>query len=97
GRTVREFILGVLLVPPALTTVWITIFWNSGSWLDRGEADGAIAAAVDADISTALFQFLEYFPWTTITSLIALVLIIVFFVTSADSGSLVLDTLASGG
>lgn len=97
GRTVREFILGVLLVPTALTTVWMTVFGNTGIWLDRNEAEGAIAAAVDADISTALFAFLEYFPWSAVTSLVALVLIAVFFITSADSGSLVLDTLASGG
>lgn len=97
GRTVREFILGVLLVPTALTTVWMTVFGNTGIWLDRNEADGAIAAAVDRDISTALFAFLEYFPWSSVTSILALILIAVFFITSADSGSLVLDTLASGG
>ncbi len=97
GRTVREFVLGVLLVPTALTTVWMTVFGNSGIWLDRNEAEGAVAAAVNADISTALFAFLDYFPLSAITSLVALILIAVFFITSADSGSLVLDTLASGG
>lgn len=97
GRTVREFILGVLLVPTALTAVWMTVFGNSGIWLDQNEADGSIAAAVSADISTALFAFLDYFPLSSITSVIALILIAVFFITSADSGSLVLDTLVSGG
>lgn len=93
----REFILGVLLVPTALTTLWMTVFGNTGIWLDQHEANGAIAAAVEADISTALFSFLEFFPLSSVTSLLALILIAVFFVTSADSGSLVLDTLASGG
>lgn len=97
GRTIREFVLGVLLVPTALTTVWMTVFGNTGFWLDENEADGALAEAVAANIDTALFEFLGYFPLTTITSVLAIILIAVFFITSADSGSLVLDTIASGG
>ena len=97
GRTVRQFVLGVLGVPTALTIVWMTVFGNTAFWLNDGEADGALATAVQANVSTALFQFLEYLPLSSITSGLALLLIAVFFVTSADSGSLVLDTLASGG
>lgn len=97
GRTIREFILGVLLVPTALTAVWMTVFGNTGFWLDTGEANGALGTAVEADIDTALFEFLGYFPLSTVASVIAIILIAVFFITSADSGSLVLDTLASGG
>jgi choline/glycine/proline betaine transport protein len=97
GRTIREFVLGVLLVPTALTTVWMTVFGNTGFWLDENEAGGALAAAVEANIDTALFEFLGYFPLTTVTSVLAIILISVFFITSADSGSLVLDTIASGG
>jgi choline/glycine/proline betaine transport protein len=97
GRTVREFILGVLLVPAGFTFLWMTVFGNTAIALDMGGAAGAISAAVEADLSTAIFRFLEYLPGTAITSTLAVLLVAVFFVTSADSGSLVIDTIASGG
>jgi choline/glycine/proline betaine transport protein len=97
GRTVREFVIGVLLVPSAFTFLWMTVFGNSAMSLDFGAAGGAISDAVQADLSTALFHFLEYLPGTAVTSTLAVALVAVFFVTSADSGSLVIDTLASGG
>ncbi|MFK4058543.1 BCCT family transporter [Brevundimonas sp. NPDC046655] len=97
GRTVREFVIGVLLAPTAFTFLWMTVFGNSAMGLDLGAAGGAISEAVQADLSTALFHFLEYLPGTAITSTLAVALVAVFFVTSADSGSLVIDTLASGG
>ena len=97
GRTVREFILGVLLVPAGFTFLWMTVFGNTAIALDMGGAAGAISAAVEADLSTAIFRFLEYLPGTAITSALAVLLVAVFFVTSADSGSLVIDTIASGG
>lgn len=97
GRTVREFVIGVLLVPTAFTFLWMTVFGNTAISLDLGGAAGAIAKAVDADLSTALFQFFRYLPGFTITSSLTILLVSVFFVTSADSGSLVIDTLASGG
>jgi choline/glycine/proline betaine transport protein len=75
----------------------MTIFGNTAMFLDMGPAAGAISAAVQADLSTALFKFLEYLPGTAITSSLTVALIVVFFVTSADSGSLVIDTIASGG
>ncbi|MND86319.1 High-affinity choline transport protein [compost metagenome] len=97
GRTVREFLIGVLLVPSAFTFLWMTVFGNSAMSLDLGVAAGAISEAVQTDLSTALFHFFEYLPGTAVTSLLAIALVAVFFVTSADSGSLVIDTLASGG
>lgn len=97
GRTVREFILGVLLVPAGFTFVWMTVFGNSAIALDMGGAAGAISAAVEADLSTAIFRFFEFLPGTAITSTLAVLLVSVFFITSADSGSLVIDTIASGG
>ena len=97
GRTVREFLIGVLLVPSGFTFLWMTVFGNTAMSLDLGAAAGAISDAVQADLSTALFHFFEYLPGTTITSILAIALVAVFFVTSADSGSLVIDTLASGG
>jgi choline/glycine/proline betaine transport protein len=97
GRTVREFILGVLLVPAGFTFVWMTVFGNTAIALDMGGAAGAISAAVEADLSTAIFRFFEFLPGAAITSTLAVLLVAVFFVTSADSGSLVIDTIASGG
>jgi choline/glycine/proline betaine transport protein len=97
GRTVREFALGVLLVPATLTFLWMTVFGNTAIWLDMGEAAGAISAAVATDVPVALFQFLEYLPFSGITSMLAVLLVAVFFITSSDSGSLVVDTIAAGG
>lgn len=97
GRTIREFVIGVLFVPTAFTFLWMTVFGNTAIALDLGVAHGGIARAVQADLSTALFKFLEYLPAAGVTSTLAIALVAVFFVTSADSGALVIDTLASGG
>jgi choline/glycine/proline betaine transport protein len=97
GRTVREFVLNVLLVPAGFTFLWMTVFGNTAISLDMGRAAGAISNAVSADLSTALFYFLEQLPGATVTSSLAIALVSVFFVTSADSGALVIDTIASGG
>jgi choline/glycine/proline betaine transport protein len=97
GRTVREFAAGVLLVPTGFTFLWMTVFGNTAIAIDMGVAAGAITQAVQTDLSTALFRFFEYLPGTAITSTLAVLLVAVFFVTSADSGSLVIDTIASGG
>ncbi|MGE7206391.1 BCCT family transporter [Sphingomonas sp. NPDC019816] len=97
GRTIREFVIGVLFVPTAFTFLWMTVFGNTAISLDLGVAAGGIAQAVQDNLSTALFKFLEYLPGTAFTSSLAILLVCVFFVTSADSGALVIDTLASGG
>lgn len=97
GRTIRQFVVGVLLVPAAFTFLWMTVFGNTAIALDLGPAAGGIAKAVHADLSTALFKFLEYLPGRSLTSTLAILLVAVFFITSADSGSLVIGTLASGG
>lgn len=97
GRTIREFVIGVLFVPTGFTFLWMTVFGNTAIFLDLGSAHGAIADAVQANLSTALFKFLEYLPGAGFTSTLAIVLVGVFFITSADSGALVIDTLASGG
>lgn len=97
GRTIREFVIGVLFVPTAFTFLWMTVFGNTAISLDLGGAAGGIADAVQANLSTALFKFLEYLPAASVTSTLAILLVAVFFVTSADSGALVIDTLASGG
>lgn len=97
GRTVREFLLNVLLVPAGFTFLWMTVFGNTAISLDMGQAAGAISNAVSNDLSTALFYFLEQLPGAAFTSSLAVLLVAVFFVTSADSGALVIDTIASGG
>ncbi|MFN3513598.1 MAG: BCCT family transporter [Phenylobacterium sp.] len=97
GRTVREFVIGVLLVPTGFTFLWMTVFGNTAIALDMGGAAGAISNAVAADLSVAIFRFFAELPGAAITSTLAVTLVAVFFVTSADSGSLVIDTIASGG
>ncbi len=96
GRTIREFVLGVILIPSLLTFVWMSIFGGTAFWLEfQGKAD--ISSAVETDISTALFVVLEQFPWSRVTSIVGIVLVASFFVTSSDSGSLVIDNITAGG
>jgi len=97
GRTIREFVAGVLFVPVGFTFIWLSFFGNSAISLDMGAAAGSIAAAVESNIPTALFHFFEYFPLSTWVSIIGTVLVVTFFVTSSDSGSLVIDIITSGG
>ncbi|WP_347302213.1 BCCT family transporter [Croceibacterium sp. TMG7-5b_MA50] len=97
GRTIRQFVIGVLFVPAGFTFLWMTVFGNTAIALDLGGAAGGISAAVSENLSTALFKFLDYLPGAGFTSTLAIVLVAVFFITSADSGALVIDTLASGG
>lgn len=96
GRTVREFILGVLVVPSAVTFLWISAFGGSALF-EALFVDATIVQAVNNDISTALFELLSRFPLATVTSLLAIMLVFIFFVTSSDSGSLVIDIITSGG
>jgi choline/glycine/proline betaine transport protein len=96
GRTIREFIAGVLLVPTVMTTVWLTVFGGTALY-EEFHGNGGIAAAVNADVATALYELLARFPLSEITSLLAMFVVITFFVTSSDSGSLVIDTITSGG
>ena len=97
GRTIREFVLGVLLVPVGFTFMWMTFFGGTALHMIMVQGITELADAVAADTSVALFQFLEHLPLSSITAIIATLLIITFFVTSADSGSLVVDRLTSGG
>jgi len=96
GRTVKEFVLGVLIVPSIITFLWMSAFGGSAISLEMSGI-GNIGDAVNDNVATALFVFLEQFPLEMVTSLIAIVLILSFFVTSSDSGSLVIDGLTSGG
>ncbi len=97
GRTIREFGLGVLLVPAGFTLLWMTIFGNSAIYLIAIEGKQALAEATQENNAVALFQFFEYYPWSSVLSGVAVLMVIVFFVTSADSGALVVSMLAAGG
>ena len=96
GRTVREFITAVLLVPTIITVVWMSAF--GGTALEQVQSNiGALADKGITDVSLAMFQMLENISLTAITSFIGIVLVLVFFVTSSDSGSLVIDSITAGG
>ena len=94
GRTVREFIICVLLIPSVVSVLWMTAF--GGVAISLIETAGMTAIA-DAPLELKLFEMLNGLPLASITSFIGIVLVIVFFVTSSDSGSLVIDTITAGG
>lgn len=96
GRTVKQFVLGVLIVPTIVTFLWMSSFGGSALFLETGGIAN-IAQAVEADQTTSLFILLDQFPLSQITSFLAIILVLSFFVTSSDSGSLVIDGLTSGG
>ncbi|MDV6268657.1 BCCT family transporter [Rhodococcus globerulus] len=96
GRTIREFVFGVLLAPTLVGSLWFTIFGNSGILRQRNEGT-MLDASGAVDTNTSLFTLLDGLPLGTISSILAIVVIVFFFVTSADSGSIVIDILATGG
>lgn len=97
GRTVREFVAGVLLVPTLVTFLWFSIMGGTALWEQRFGGGSLISAEGDVDQNIALFQMLELLPGSAILSGLAIILIIVFFVTSSDSGSFVIDMISHGG
>lgn len=97
GRTIREFVLGVLLVPSGFTLMWMTFFGNSAIELIINQGVASLGEMVQQDVSVALFVFFEQFPWSRILSVIGTLMVVVFFVTSSDSGSMVVDMLCSNG
>ena len=94
GRTVREFIICVLIIPSLVSVLWMTAFGGTAVHLI---VDQNYQAVADAALELKLFVMLEALPLTAIASFIGIVLVIVFFVTSSDSGSLVIDTITAGG
>ncbi|TCK02669.1 BCCT family transporter [Marinobacterium mangrovicola] len=94
GRSVREFITCVLIIPSVACVLWMTVF--GGTAISQYVNDGYTAVA-DAELSLQLFTMLDALPMSQITSFIAIVLVVVFFVTSSDSGSLVIDVISAGG
>ena len=96
GRTVREFVLGVLIVPTLFSFFWMSTFGGSALFVEL-ETGGSLVAAVNADVATAIYEMFSYFQLAIPLSVLAVVLVVTFFVTSSDSGSLVIDHLTSGG
>jgi BCCT family betaine/carnitine transporter len=94
GRTVREFLISVLLIPSLACVLWMTVF--GGTAISQVVQDNYLAAA-EAALPLQLFTMLDALPLAGITSFIAIILVVVFFITSSDSGSLVIDTIAAGG
>ncbi|WP_245335303.1 BCCT family transporter [Shewanella maritima] len=97
GRTIREFLVGILFVPSSITFLWMTVFGNTAIDAIMNHGATYLADAVSTDVSVALFKFFEHLPMSNLLSVIALCLVVTFFVTSSDSGSLVIDNLSSGG
>lgn len=93
GRTVREFMICVLLIPSLVCTLWMAVFGGTAIY----EAKLGVTALLEAPTELKLFTMLEQLPLSGITSFIGIILVIVFFVTSSDSGSLVIDTITAGG
>jgi len=96
GRTVREFLLSVLFVPTLLTFIWLTIFGNTALYQEMVLRYG-IVDAVNENVAVALFVMFQNLPLSFFTSLLGVLLIITFFVTSSDSASLVIDIITAGG
>ena len=94
GRKIREFIFGVLVVPSLFGVLWFTVFGNTAIWLNDGEAAGTLGQMISSP-ETLLFKFLDYLPLSGVTGLVSLVVISLFFITSADSGIYVLNNIAS--
>jgi BCCT family betaine/carnitine transporter len=96
GRTVREFITAVLLVPTAVTLLWMSTF--GGMAIDQVINNvGELGSEGLTDVSLAMFQMFDVLPYGSILSVIAIILVLVFFITSSDSGSLVIDSITAGG
>jgi BCCT family betaine/carnitine transporter len=96
GRTVREFIIAVLVVPTAVTVVWMSVF--GGLAIDQVmNGVGTLGAKGLTDVSLAMFEMFDALPMSNMLSITAIVLVMVFFITSSDSGSLVIDSITAGG
>ena len=97
GRTIREFVLGVMLVPTFFTFFWFAVFGDTALHMIMVDGYDGLITEVQNNQAIALFKLLENLPFTQIVSSLTVLLIITFFVTSSDSGSLVIDSLAAGG
>lgn len=96
GRTIREFCVGVIMIPTIFSMLWFSILGGTGIWIEQ-MSGGGLAEIVYEDAATALFAFLDFLPLSKVLSLLALFLIFVFLVTSADSGTFVISMMSAEG
>jgi hypothetical protein len=96
GRTIREFILGTVVVPSAVTMLWFAVFGGTAIHLDQTGA-GDMAERVTADPAVGMFVFLEQYPLAFVMSILTLVILWIFFVAGADAGTIVLGGMSTGG
>lgn len=97
GRTIRQFVLGVMVVPTLFTFFWFSVFGDTALHAIMMDGYTHLIDQVEQNKAIALFKLFEHLPLASITSFLTIILIVTFFVTSADSGALVVDSLASGG
>ncbi|MEM7797683.1 MAG: BCCT family transporter [Chloroflexota bacterium] len=95
GRTIKEFILGLMILPSLLCFLWMSVFGGTAIYFEQSGAN--VSRAVNENVATALFEMFQNLPLTGLLSLVGIILTVIFFVTSSDSGSLVVDNLTSGG
>ncbi|MGQ1797552.1 BCCT family transporter [Kocuria oceani] len=97
GRTIRQFVSGVLAFPTLFSVIWFGIFGMGVFNIELNGGGGLVEAVVDeGDIPGAMFVFLENFPFSTVTSAVGVLIVVLFFITSIDSAALVMDTMGSG-
>jgi choline/glycine/proline betaine transport protein len=97
GRTIREFLLGVLFAPAGFSFIWFTVFGDVAIWLDLNVADGDISRTVAENMPIALFTVFEYLPWSVLLAWMTGLLVAVYFVTASDAGALVIAMITSQG
>ena len=96
GRTIREFLMGVLCVPTLVTFLWMTVFGNTALYIEMF-TDSGFGQMVTQNVPLSLFLLLEKLPFNTVTSILGVLVVVSFFVTSSDSGSMVIDIITAGG
>lgn len=96
GRTVKEFIIGVVVIPTTISFIWMSVFGGTAIFQQLNGIND-LTAIISVDESLALFELVENLPISNVLSIVGIILVVVFFVTSSDSGSLVVDHLTSGG
>lgn len=97
GRTIRQFIIGVLFAPAGFSFIWFTVFGNVAIWLDVYRADGEISRIVAENMPIALFTIFDYLPWSTLLAWTTGLLVAVYFITASDAGALVVSMVTSKG
>ncbi|HCR98640.1 MAG: BCCT family transporter [Halomonas sp.] len=97
GRTIKEYVFGVLLVPPLLACLWIGVFGGAALNMELNGTDVGLAAATQENITVALFKMFELMPFSNVLSVVAMMLIFIFLVTSADSASYIVAQMTDNG